>query len=68
MTPPRFTAAEYLALVGAVDRLEQEAAEPDGGHARRDAQAANRALAKVRASLSPAVLREVDRRLAPPPG
>lgn len=61
--PARFTAAEYLALISAVNLLTEEAAEPGTVWTRSEVQAADRALSKVARSLPPAQRREVDRRL-----
>lgn len=62
--PVRFTAVEYLALIGGVDRLLQEANDNPHDHRQTaDARAASRALSKVAGTLTPAQWREVDRRL-----
>lgn len=63
MTAARFTAAEYLALVAAVNLLNEEAAEAGTVWTRAEVQAGDRALSKVHGSLTPAALREVKRRL-----
>lgn len=56
----RLTAVEYLALVDAVNLLESYADDDPAGYG-RDYRAAERALAKVRNGLTPAVQREVVR-------
>lgn len=65
MSGVRFTALEYLALVGAVALLESYAADQPEIYA-KDVPAANRALAKARASLTSDSEREVQWRLAGP--
>jgi hypothetical protein len=64
VTPARFTALEYLALIAAVGLLNEEAAEEGSVWTRQEVNAADRALRKVHATLSPASRREVQRRLS----
>lgn len=64
--PARFTAVEYLGLLAAVTNLATDLeGEEDKPWMVRDLAAADRALAKVRATLTPAQHREVSRRLSP---
>lgn len=61
--PARFTALEYLALIAAVNLMTEEAAEEGTAWTRAEVEAADRAVSKVHATLTPAQRREVDRRL-----
>lgn len=63
MSGARFTVAEYLALIDAVNLLTEEAAEEGTVWTRAEVNAADRALHKARATLTPAQERELHRRL-----